>query len=102
MTDRRRASRYSLGRTTPARVGVLQDVLIHSSNGNEVTVLSPVLPPRCDRMLMQVVGTSGAMVSLSARILSTAPVLENGVLQFLVELQVDGFAEALSVGSLLG
>lgn len=79
---------------------MLQDVVIQSANGNEVTVLSPVLPPRCDRMLMQVTGATGAMVSLSARILSTAPVLEGGVLQFVVALQVDGFAEAFPLGSL--
>ena len=100
MSDRRRAPRYSLGRPSPAVLGVLQDVSIRSANGNEVTVLSPTLPARCDRLLMQVVDTTGVATSLSARVLSTAPVVEGGVMRFLITLQVDGFTEAFPLNSL--
>lgn len=93
MTDRRRAPRYNLCRTTRAQVGLLQDVWIQSANGNAVIVLSSTYPPNCDRLLMQVVRSNGDVASLSARVLRTAPVLQAGSMQFLVELHVDGFAE---------
>ena len=93
MTDRRLAPRYSLARTAPATLGLLQDVSIQSANGNEVTVLSPTMPVRCDRLLVQVVCATGEVASLPARVLSTAPVVEGGVMQFLVALHVDGFTE---------
>jgi hypothetical protein len=99
MTDRRRVPRYSLCRTTPAHVGVLQDVLLTSANGNEVTVLSPTMPSRCDRLLMQVVCATGAVKSLPARVLRTAPVFEGGAMRFLVALQVDGFSEIFPANS---
>lgn len=99
MTDRRRAPRYSLARTAPATLGLLQDVSIQTANGNEVTVLSPTMPARCDRLLVQVLCATGEVASLPARVLSTAPIVEGGVMQFLVALHVDGFTE-LPVNSL--
>ena len=93
MTDRRRAPRYSLARTAPATLGLLQDVSIQSADGNEVTVLSPTMPARCDRLLMQIVCASGEVASLPARVLSTAPVVDGGVMRFLVALHVDGFTD---------
>ena len=92
MTDRRRAARYSLCRTTKAEINLLQDVSIESAVGDDVVVLASKFPASCDRLLMQMVSADGEVASLDAAVVRTAPVVEAGDVRFRLELRVEGFA----------
>ena len=93
MTDRRRAPRYYLCRTTKAEINLLQDVSIQSAVGDDVVVLASTFPAKCDRLLMQMVRTNGEHASLEAAIMRTAPVVDAGVVRFRVDLRIEGFAQ---------
>lgn len=95
MTDRRRAPRYQICRPTEAQIGLLQDVSIQSMAGDDVTVLASRFPSNCDRLVMQLVRANGEVASLEAAVVRTAPVLKSGVMQFLLELRVDGLSESV-------
>ena len=95
MTDRRRAPRYQICRATSAQIGLLQDVSIQSVAGDGVIVLASMFPANCDRLVMQLVQANGEVPSLDAEDVRTAPVLKSGVMQFLLELRVEGLSESL-------
>jgi len=95
MTDRRRAPRYQICRTTQAQFGLLQDVAIQSVAGDDVIVLASMFPANCDRLVMQLVRANGEIASLGAAVRRTAPVLSSGVMQYLLELRVEGLADTL-------
>ena len=100
MTDRRRAPRYHLCRTTKVEINLLQDVSIQSAFGDEVVVLASNVPAACDRLLIQMVLEGGELASLAAEVVRTAPVVEAGVVRFRLELRVDGLSMALGLGPL--
>ena len=68
MTDRRRAPRYHLCRTTKVEINLLQDVSIQSAFGDEVVVLASNVPAACDRLLIQMVREGGELASLEAEV----------------------------------
>jgi hypothetical protein len=92
MTDRRRAPRYTLGRTTRAEINLLQDVSLQSAAGDDLVVLASKFPDTNGRLLIEIVQANGEIASLDAEILSSAPVLEAGNVRFRLELRVAGFA----------
>jgi hypothetical protein len=92
MTDRRRAPRYYLCRTTKADINLLQDVSIQSAVGDDVVVLASKFPANCDRLLVQMVSANGAVASLDAAVVRTAPIVDAGAVRFRLELRVEGFA----------
>jgi hypothetical protein len=100
VTDRRRAPRYSLSRTTKADINLLQDVSIESAVGDDVVVLASRFPAKCDRLLMQLVSASGEVTSLDAAVLRTAPVVEAGSVRFRLELRIEGFARIFGLDPL--
>src|SRR4051812_33169901 len=73
MTDRRRAPRYQICRTTQAQFGLLQDVAIQSVAGDDVIVLASMFPANCDRLVMQLLRANGEIASLGAAVTRTAP-----------------------------
>ena len=93
MTDRRRAPRYFLCRTTKAEINLLQDVSIQSAVGDHVVVLAAKFPANCDRLVMQMVAANGELASLDAAVVRTAPVVEAGVVRFRVDLRIEGFGQ---------
>ena len=97
MTDRRRAPRYYLCRTTTAEINLLQDVSIQSAVGDDVVVLASRFPATCDRLLVQMVTASGEVASLDAEVVSTAPVLDAGSVRFRLELKIEGFARVFGL-----
>ena len=97
MTDRRRAARYSLCRTTTAEINLLQDVSIESAVGDDVVVLASKFPAACDRLLMQMVSATGEIASLDAEVVRTAPVVDAGDVRFRLELRVEGFARVFGL-----
>ena len=102
MSDRRRAPRYSLSRTTTAEINLLQDVSIQSAVGDDVIVLAAKFPANCDRLMVQMVGANGEVTSLSAAVVTTAPVLDAGAVRFRLELRIEGFARCFGLDSLTG
>ena len=99
MTDRRRAPRYSLCRTTKAEINLLQDVSIQSAVGDEVVVLASRFPADCDRLLVQMVNANGEVASFDAEVVKTAPVVDAGKVRFRLELRVAGFAQILGLAA---
>ncbi len=97
MTDRRRAARYSLCRTTKAEINLLQDVSIESAVGDDVVVLASTCPASGDRLLMQLVSAKGEVASLDAAMVRTAPVVDAGAVRFRLQLRVEGFARVLGL-----
>ena len=97
MTDRRRAPRYYLCRTTRAEISLLQDVSIQSAAGDDVVVLASTFPANCDRLLMQLVAADGEVATLDAEVVRTAPVLDAGSVRYRLELRVEGFSRACGV-----
>ena len=97
MSDRRRAPRYSLSRTTTAEINLLQDVSIQSAVGDDVIVLAAKFPANCDRLMVQMVGANGEVTSLSAAVVTTAPVLDAGAVRFRLELRIEGFARCFGL-----
>jgi hypothetical protein len=100
MTDRRGAHRFQLCRSTSVQIGLLQDVMIQSSAGDHVTVLTSSVPPASQRLLLQLVRADGEVACLSAHIVRTAPVVESGDMKFRLDLHVAGFAALLGLSSL--
>src|SRR6188768_4199811 len=86
MTDRRRAPRYQLCRSTKTEINLLQDVLIQSAVGDDVVVLAATYPAPCDRLILQMAGPNGEVTSLTADLVATTPILHSSLVQFRVAL----------------
>jgi len=100
MTDRRRAPRYQLCRSTKAEINLLQDVLIQSAVGDAVIVLASTCPAPSDRLMLQVAGADGGVSSLAAELVASAPILRSDLVQFRLALRVTGFSDMARVNPL--
>jgi uracil-DNA glycosylase len=88
MVDRRRTTRLVFSNPASAHVRVVQDAVLEHAGPDNARVLTAEPAAPGDSYLLQFTDRSGELLTRSARVLSSTPVVRNNVVSYRLELAV--------------